>query len=193
LWSCSGISLKAQEIYLIVFLARYLDLFTLFYSVYNTLLKLLFISSTAAIVILIRCSEAAKSSYSPTHDSFQHWKFLLLPCLVIALINMVINKGLIMALDDPMEYIWAFSIYLESVAMLPQLIMFRSSDRLVKGNRGDAKNEILWPIFLLGIYRALYIANWVYRAHTERYYRHHYEVYACGVVQVFLYTQFFRM
>jgi ER lumen protein retaining receptor len=173
-------------------LARYLDLFTTFYSVYNTSLKLFFISSTALIVIIIRCSEAAKSSYSPTHDHFQHWKYLLLPCFLIAWINMVMNKGLT-ALDDPMEYMWTFSIYLESVAMLPQLIMFRSSDRLVKENRGDAKDEILWPIFLLGIYRALYIVNWVYRAHTERGYRHHHVVYVCGAVQVFLYTQFFRM
>jgi hypothetical protein len=33
--SCAGISLKTQELYVIVFLARYLDLFWNFLSIYN--------------------------------------------------------------------------------------------------------------------------------------------------------------
>ena len=34
---------SSQELYLIVFLARYLDLFTAFHSFYNTGMKLIFI------------------------------------------------------------------------------------------------------------------------------------------------------
>ena len=44
--SAVGISLKTQELYLIVFVARYADLFSHFYSYYNTLMKIAFITST---------------------------------------------------------------------------------------------------------------------------------------------------
>ena len=37
--SCAGISLKTQEIYVIIFLARYLDLFWNFLSIYNWIMK----------------------------------------------------------------------------------------------------------------------------------------------------------
>ena len=46
--SAVGISLKTQELYLIVFVARYADLFSHFYSLYNTFMKIAFITSTAA-------------------------------------------------------------------------------------------------------------------------------------------------
>ena len=42
--SAVGISLKTQELYLIVFVARYADLFSHFYSYYNTLMKIAFIT-----------------------------------------------------------------------------------------------------------------------------------------------------
>ena len=42
--SAVGISLKTQELYLIVFVARYADLFSHFYSLYNTFMKIAFIT-----------------------------------------------------------------------------------------------------------------------------------------------------
>lgn len=48
--SCAGISLKTQELYIIVFLARYLDLFTRYISFYNTVMKLIFLGTSIAIV-----------------------------------------------------------------------------------------------------------------------------------------------
>lgn len=182
--------------YLIVFLTRYLDLFTTFYSLYNSMMKVTYILCTASIIFIIRYSDSPSSSSSSTttttniEDSFQHWLYLLLPSIFIALIIRVVSGDYF---DDWTEYLWTFSIVLESVAMVPQLVMFKSS-RSIKGNRNkDAKEEILYPIFLLGIYRALYIGNWIYRAHTERHYRHHYLVYICGIIQVFLYSQFFHV
>jgi ER lumen protein retaining receptor len=43
----------------------------------------------------------------------------------------------------------------------------------------------------LGIYRALYIANWVYRSYHEPFYQHNWIVYICGFVQTCLYLDFF--
>ena len=49
-----GLSCKTQELYLIVFCVRYLDLFMYFISLYNTFMKIFFISSTAFIIYLMR-------------------------------------------------------------------------------------------------------------------------------------------
>ena len=38
-----GLSLKTQELYLLVFVTRYLDLFTTLHSVYNTVMKIIYI------------------------------------------------------------------------------------------------------------------------------------------------------
>lgn len=52
--NCKGVSLKTQEIYLIVFCSRYLDLFMYYISLYNTTMKVAFISATAIIIYLMR-------------------------------------------------------------------------------------------------------------------------------------------
>ena len=61
--SAVGISLKTQELFLIVFVTRYLDLFTTFYSVYNSVMKIAYIASTALIIYMIRFKEPYKSKY----------------------------------------------------------------------------------------------------------------------------------
>lgn len=50
-----GISFKTQALYVVVFVARYLDLFTGdFVSIYNTFMKLFFIGSSAYILYLMK-------------------------------------------------------------------------------------------------------------------------------------------
>ena len=184
-----GLSLKAQELYLAVFLLRYLDLFYYFYSMYNSLIKIINILTTASIIWTLKVSESARSSYSPAHDSIHHWTRIFLPCCFLGFAVHLYGVGV--KHFYAMEMCWQISICLEAVAMLPQLIIFKSTDRFVKGNKGDAKDEILLPIFLLGIYRVFFILSWIYRAHTEFGYKHHFFVYICGCVQVLLYSQFF--
>ena len=58
-----------------------------------------------------------------------------------------------------MEILWTFSIYLESVAILPQLFMVQKT--------GEAESITSHYLFALGIYRALYILNWIYRYYGE--------------------------
>jgi len=69
--SAVGISLKTQELYLIVFVARYADLFSHFYSYYNTLMKIAFITSTAAIIYTVRFRAPWKHKYDRSHDTFK--------------------------------------------------------------------------------------------------------------------------
>ena len=58
-----------------------------------------------------------------------------------------------------MEILWTFSIYLESVAILPQLFMVQKT--------GEAESITSHYLFALGIYRFLYILNWIYRYYVE--------------------------
>ena len=48
-----GISGRSQLLFLVVFVARYLDLFTNFVSLYNTVMKVLFLGSSIATVYLM--------------------------------------------------------------------------------------------------------------------------------------------
>lgn len=175
--NATGISIKTQELYLLVFATRYLDLFTTFYSVYNSCMKLLYISATAYIVYMVRMTEPFKTSYDHAHDSFLHWQYAVAPCAVLAVISSFIQGF------DFMELFWLFSIYLEALAIVPQLITLQ--------RYREVENLTGHYVFFLGGYRALYILNWVYRSYHEAYYKHNWIVYCCGIVQTLLYVDFF--
>ncbi|MBA0787523.1 hypothetical protein Gotri_027101 [Gossypium trilobum] len=113
---CAGISLKTQELYAIVFTTRYLDLFTTYISLYNTIMKLIFLGSSISIVWYMRHHKMVRRSYDKDQDTFRHY-LLMLPCLLLALL---INEKFTF-----LEVMWAFSLYLEAVAILPQLVLLQ--------------------------------------------------------------------
>jgi ER lumen protein retaining receptor len=170
--SCAGISGKSQILFLVVFVSRYLDLVTNFISLYNTTMKIFFIASAAATVYLMYVK--FKATYDGNHDTFRI-EFLLGPCALLAI---VLNHEF-----SVMEILWTFSIYLESVAILPQLFMVSKT--------GEAESITSHYLFALGSYRALYILNWVYRYYTESFY----DIIAivAGCVQTILYCDFFYL
>ncbi|XP_068634280.1 ER lumen protein-retaining receptor-like [Aristolochia californica] len=171
--SCSGISLKTQELYVLVFAARYLDLFTSYVSFYNTVMKLVFLGTSVGIVLYMRFHKVVRQTYNKDEDTFQHF-FLVLPCFLLAL---MINRDFAV-----MEVLWAFSLYLEAVAILPQLVMLQRSSNIdnLTGNY----------VFLLGAYRALYLFNWVYRFIMENH-QTRWIPWISGLVQTVIYTDFF--
>jgi ER lumen protein retaining receptor len=81
----TGVSLKTQELYALVFAARYLDIFTNYISLYNTVMKLIFLGSSFSIVWYMRYHKIVRRSYDKDQDTFRHY-FLVLPCLVLALL-----------------------------------------------------------------------------------------------------------
>jgi len=182
----TGISVKTQELRLLVFLTRYLDLFTRFYSMYNSVAKIGYILSTAMIIVGIKYVDPIKMTYNAEQDSFPHWKYCVAPSILLAIGTLLIQHGQqaisLQLYAIVMELLWTFSIYLESVAFLPQWTVLRKH-RIVENLTGKF-------IFFLGMYRLLYIFNWIYRAHTEFFYEHHYVVYTCGIVQTLLYADF---
>jgi len=170
--SCAGISGKSQILFFVVFVTRYLDLVTNFVSIYNTVMKVFFISSAAATVYLIYVK--FRATYDGNHDTFRI-ELLLGPVAVLAL---VLNHEF-----TTMEVLWTFSIYLESVAILPQLFMISKT--------GEAETITSHYLFALGSYRGLYIFNWVYRFYFEGFY----DIIAivAGIVQTVLYCDFFYL
>ncbi|VDM74961.1 unnamed protein product [Strongylus vulgaris] len=87
-----------------------------------------------------------KATYDRNNDSLRI-EFLLIPAAVLALL---INHEFTI-----MEVMWTFSIYLESVAIMPQLFMLSRT--------GNAETITAHYLFALGSYRALYIVNWIFR------------------------------
>lgn len=79
----SGISGKSQILFAITYIARYLDLFTTFVSLYNTTMKLIFISASLATLYLMYVK--FRATYDSNHDSFRI-EFLLIPTAILALI-----------------------------------------------------------------------------------------------------------
>ena len=177
--SVEGISLKTQELYLVVFVTRYLDLFYFNLSsslmVYNFFMKIIYICAAAGIVYYIRFKEPWKTTYKAEEDSFLHWKFAVAPCAVLALI---INNEFAL-----LEILWTFSIYLEAIAIMPQLILLQ--------RYGNVENVTANYVFALGAYRGLYLLNWIYRYGTEVNYHSDWIVWISGAVQTALYCDFF--
>jgi len=170
--SCAGISGKSQILFTIVYITRYLDLFTTFISVYNTFMKVVFIGASVATVFLMFVK--FRATYDRNHDSFRI-EFLLIPTVILALI---INHEFTV-----LEVLWTFSIYLESVAILPQLFLVSKT--------GEAESITSHYLFALGSYRGLYLINWIWRYIMEN----HYDLIAifAGIIQTILYCDFFYL
>ncbi|KAL7549154.1 hypothetical protein ACHAWF_012419 [Thalassiosira exigua] len=184
--NAQGISLRTQQLRLLVCITRYLDLFTMFYSLYNHVMKIAYIVAYCGVVYLIRCHGQIATTYDEELDNFPCWKFLALPCFLIAMVTHITStydRGYDI-FSDTQALLWKFSIYLESVSIIPQLTLLRRY-RIVE-------NLTVNYVLLLGLYRLFYIFNWIYRSHYRKPgYRHHYMVYFCGVLQTAFYIDFF--
>jgi ER lumen protein retaining receptor len=127
-----------------VFCVRYLDLFMYFISVYNTMMKIFFIGSTALIIYLMRIRKPFCTTYDSLGDSFPHLK-VLLPAAIVC--TLVIQSGW-----TAWEFAWSFSLWLEALAFIPQIIMLNKI-RVIE-------NLTSHYVACLGLYRFFYILNW---------------------------------
>ena len=175
--NCKGISLKTQILFLLVFCMRYLDVFTNWRIPYNVVMKILFLISSSLTVYWIAVKY--NKGYDKEHDTFRI-AFLIVPALALAIIT---PKPDMYSLVDTL---WTASIYLEAVAILPQLFLIRRT--------GEVENITSNYIAAMGAYRAFYILNWIYRYYTEPGYYYipgNAIVWISGVVQTALYGDFF--
>ena len=179
--SASKVAIHSQILFLMVCLCRYFDIMTNFVSVYNTFMKLFYITVSCITVIwwmiprndpsLELGKEEEANGATPRSklqelksDQFKDknlkWGTLIL-----------IGLTLILALEfnydgrSAMEILWTFSIYLESVAILPQFVLYLKGD----GNN-RSRYILLYYLVPMGLYRGFYILNWIYRYEVQRFY-----------------------
>ena len=173
--SCKGVSAKTFEIYLLVFCTRYLDLFMYFISLYNTTMKILFIGASAFILYLMKYNKRYSISYDRVkEDIFPH--VYLIPFALI--MTLMIHKdwtwwGLT----------WSFSLWLESVAVFPQITIISKSNGTLA--------YIAHYLAALGSYRFFYIILLIYR--YVKYQTLSWVSIISGVLQVALYADFFYL
>ncbi|KAK4159152.1 ER lumen protein retaining receptor-domain-containing protein [Cladorrhinum sp. PSN259] len=147
--SSEGVSLLTQIFYALVFITRYTDLFSET-SAWNYFFKVFYFLSSFYTISIMRFV------YPRTREREKAWKMgaaLLLGSLVISPFAMLIFKS-----KDEWaftEMLWVFSQVLESVCVLPQLLLLRQT---------TVPTVITsFYIVFLGAYRALYLVNWVLR------------------------------
>lgn len=179
----AGISLKTQEFYLLLFICRYIDLFTNFISVYNSVMKCLFIFTTAYIVYMMRVS--LKASASPEPEGTRLAYMLLSACLFLAIVlnDHNVSDSYFACFQS---FLWAFSIYLEAVAIVPQMTLLKKK-KVVENLHANY-------IVALGLYRAMYLVNWAYRWCVDPISSVEFFIkVAAGLVQTGLYANFFQL
>ena len=173
--SCQGVSAKTFEIYLLVFCTRYLDLFFRYISFYNTFMKILFISASIFILYLMHYKQPYKNTYlRKTEDIFPHI-YLIIFALIM---TFVINKDYSL-----WGLIWSFSLWLESVAVFPQISIIAKTNGFF--------SYTAHYLAALGSYRFFYILLWIYRYYKQR--RIMWVSVISGSLQVLLYVDFFYL
>ena len=173
--SCKGVSAKTFEIYLLVFCTRYLDLFMYFISFYNTFMKLLFIGASIFILYLMHFKDPFKSTYDrKNEDSFPH--IYLIPFAIV--MTLLINKNYSL-----WGLVWSFSLWLESVAVFPQISIIAKINGVF--------TYTAHYLAALGSYRFFYVLLWIYR--YIKYGRILWVSIFSGILQVLLYADFFYL
>jgi len=87
---------------------------------YNTVMKVLFLASSGYIVYLMKYKRPICSSYDKVQDSF-NVLYLIVPCVIVGLGVHMMQIYLYEDSFSLFEVFWIFSIYLEAVAIVPQL------------------------------------------------------------------------
>lgn len=165
--SVKGVSIKTMELYALVFIFRLMSIIRhqgylpfdktgdWFYHVIE------FFSLTSVALVLYGMLGPLKSTYDSKFDKFGNLHvpneygavYLVLPCLLIACLwHPELNKEFFS------DTCWTFSMYLEAVAMLPQLYMFQKQ----AGEQDGAIEVMLDHVtFALGFSRMFELSFWL--------------------------------
>ena len=170
-----GISRNTQDLFLLTFILRYVDLAWDWYSIYNTFLKVLYIGWSGIVCVQLR----RRVSHAADYESIGRLKLVLFAAIMGCISQQYSRNRVTMPV---FETSWEISLWLESVAILPQLTMLQK--------HGFVENLTSHYIASLGVYRLLYIVNWLYRWRVEKH-RTEYVVWTTGVVQTIMYIDFF--
>jgi ER lumen protein retaining receptor len=133
-------------------------------------MKIFFLGSAFYILYLMKVQ--FKNTWDPALDTIP-LEYLIGPCALLAL--------LIHPSFTVVQVLWSFSVYLEAVAILPQLFQLSKT--------GEAETITVHYLGALGAYRGLYILNWIYRYMAKEHHVDWISIVA-GIVQTALYSDF---
>jgi ER lumen protein retaining receptor len=148
---CSGVSLKAQELVSLYLLCRSVCSLRLEMNE-HTLLDALALAFSISTVFLLRFQKRTPGLKDEAHFDRMNQALIIGPCAFVA--------GLV---HPPAPYsrliriLWAFSLNLEALSILPQLYMLRT--------RGDKPVEpfLASYLMLLGISRFFTLFHWIFQ------------------------------
>ncbi|KAL6707024.1 hypothetical protein ACN47E_004974 [Coniothyrium glycines] len=159
--SAEGVSLITQALYALVFCTRYLDIFTSsatkdVWHTWNFSLKIFYTCSSLYIIFLMT------SVYARTREREKAWKlgmYCLLGTLLIAPFWYLVFKKWVIGNNAFFKLLWVFSEILESVCVIPQLLLLRQT----------TVPTVIDSFYLvtLGTYRFMYVLNWIVRGANE--------------------------
>lgn len=145
--SVAGFSRRTQSLYLVLYIARYLDLLDHSQHTYLVAHKLFFIG-TAATTLCAFCLWS--QTYQKQSDTC--------PAFLLALVTLFLSPW-VAAEGDVLEIMWTWSQILEGFAMVPQYICsYRNS---WDGQKDDC--GVATYICFMGFYRIFYILNWMHK------------------------------
>ncbi|KAF7162119.1 hypothetical protein CNMCM5623_007564 [Aspergillus felis] len=179
--SAEGVSLLTQMLYAAVFVTRYLDLFrgSGWRSFYLVFFKFFYIFSSFYIIFLMM------KVYPRTRERERAWKMALgsvvLSLVLAPIVTPIFDDKELFKTHWFTEIMWSFSIILESVCVLPQLLLLRQT----------TVPTVIDSYYLvaLGSYRAFYILNWFVRGFGSE---NHWDPIAMifGILQTAFYIDF---
>jgi ER lumen protein retaining receptor len=137
--------------------------------IYNVVFRTFYIVSTAITVLLMLTK--FRRTYDRKHDTFSVL-LMLTVCIPFTLLSTETY-----ATD---EIAWTYSLWLESIVILPQLFMLRRTQRV----------DVLTTdyIFLMGSYRLFYLLNFVRKAIVKH--KTVKVIWVTGIVQTLVYIDF---
>lgn len=151
-------------------------------SLYFNFMRFFFIWITGYTIYVMKYKRPYKlvrilyiQSYDKQTDAFPHY-YLYIASLVLGFI--------LHSTFSVYGIFWAFSIWLEALAILPQLYMIAKSQ--------DVQNITAHYVLFLGFYRAFYLLSW-YKCLQFRIYNFQalkLTSFIAGIVQTFLYGDF---
>lgn len=159
--SAEGVSLITQVLYALVFATRYLDIFTSSatkdgWHTWNFSLKIFYTLSSLYIIFLMT------SVYARTREREKAWKlgmYTLLGSVAITPFWYLIFHKWVIGPNAFLKILWVFSEILESVCVIPQLLLLRQT----------TVPTVIDSFYLvtLGTYRFMYVLNWIVRGANE--------------------------
>ncbi|KAI5679936.1 hypothetical protein M9H77_01163 [Catharanthus roseus] len=149
--TCSGLSLKTQELTAIFLAVRLYCSFHMEGDI-HTFLDFATLVATLWVVYMIRYK--LKSTYVEELDNMKR-RYLVAPCALVALVIHPYTQHARIG-----RMLWAFCVYLEAISVLPQLRMMQNT-KMVEPFTAHY-------VFALGVSRFLSCAHWIIQVYDTR-------------------------